>query len=70
MTRTITLINDFHNTDVTLRPRGGWLSKDQVRRARRMLCGVTGCTCGGNAGERGKNPQLEPHPDGSCKVIS
>lgn len=52
---TVTLTNDFHHTDVTLRvPESGILSESQVRRARRELCGIEGCTCGGNLSERGR----------------
>ena len=49
-----TLRNDFHNSEVTIRAeRGQELTLSQVLRARRALCGITGCTCGGNLGERG-----------------
>lgn len=49
-----TLRNDFHNSEVTLRAVAGQeLSLSQVLRARRILCGIEGCTCGGNLGERG-----------------
>jgi hypothetical protein len=52
---TITLRNDFHNSEVTLRAVAGQeLSLLQVLRARRILCGIKGCTCGGNLGERGQ----------------
>lgn len=50
----ITVTNDFHNTQVTLRAREGEaLTDSQIRRARRELCGVAGCMCGGAIGERG-----------------
>lgn len=49
-----TLRNDFHGSEVTLRAGAGQeLSLSQILRARRTLCGITGCTCGGNLGERG-----------------
>jgi hypothetical protein len=51
------LVNNFHNTETTIHvPESGKLTATQVRRARRALCGVTGCTCGGELGERG--PQV------------
>jgi hypothetical protein len=54
---TLTLTNDFHNTSVSLRVEltgfYAYLSPAQARRARRALCGVAGCTCGGTLGERG-----------------
>lgn len=48
------LTNDFHRTAVYLRSDNGWLSRAQVQRARHTLCGVSGCTCGGELGERGR----------------
>jgi hypothetical protein len=51
---TITLRNDFHGSEVSIRATVGQeLSLAQVLRARRILCGISGCTCGGNLGERG-----------------
>ena len=54
----ITLSNDFHRTQVTLRvvELGRPLSKNQIRRARQTLCGHDGCLCGGVLGERGEQP--------------
>jgi len=51
----VKLYNDFHNTEVTLRVSDlpVTLSSNQIRRARKELCGVDGCTCGGPLGERG-----------------
>jgi hypothetical protein len=73
---TITLKNDFHNTKISLkRSSRHRLSPGQVRLARATLCGVAGCRCGGNAGERG--PQhlpdgvrcaLIPTEDGGCDI--
>ncbi len=52
--KSITLTNDFHNTSVVLRPDGEErLTVGQVQRARRTLCGIAGCTCGGSLGVRG-----------------
>jgi hypothetical protein len=50
--------NEFHDTEVTLVARsvykGRWyLTRSQVNRARRVLCGIDGCTCGGLLGQRG-----------------
>ena len=51
----ITLTNDFHNTTVRLGVPSipCELTISQVRRARRHLCGVAGCTCSGILGTRG-----------------
>lgn len=51
----ITLTNNFHNTEVKLRAKAGdILAPAQIRRCRQALCGISGCTCGGNLGERGR----------------
>ena len=58
----ITLRNDFHNTEVRLRASvGDSLTKSQVTRSRRILCGIKGCKCGGYLAERG--PQEIPFTD-------
>lgn len=50
----ITLRNNFHGTAVRLRASiGDTLTLAQLRRARRELCGIPTCVCGGGAGERG-----------------
>lgn len=50
----ITLTNDFHCTEAAIRPRDdGTVSRRTARRVWRDLCGMTGCRCGGLAGERG-----------------
>lgn len=62
MIHKVKLTNDFHNTSVTLHLKGSaedmrcgmYLSDHQIKRARKTLCGVKGCTCGGKVGERGK----------------
>ena len=55
--RTVTLRNNFHETRVTLHVADdGELTKRQARRARRALCGMSDCSCGGNLGERGPQP--------------
>ena len=59
---TITLRNDFHNSEVTLRAEvlshihhtaTAYLTIGQIKRAKRELCGIAGCTCSGDAGTRG-----------------
>lgn len=50
-----TISNDFHNSTATVKiALGAWLSKSQIARVRAQLCGISGCTCGGNLSERGK----------------
>lgn len=52
--KTITLTNDFHNTKIGLKTSHGHrLSPGQVAKARKALCGIADCTCGGHCGERG-----------------
>jgi len=50
----ITLKNDFHNTSVTLRLRGNYPTASQVKRAKKVLCGISGCTCSNVMGMRGQ----------------
>lgn len=48
------ITNDFHGTAVMIRATPGRpLTAGQVLQARRALCPVSGCSCGGNLGERG-----------------
>ena len=56
--QTITLTNNFHNTEATLHvsPRETgvfFVSRGQQRRARGKLCPYYDCTCGGTFGQRG-----------------
>jgi hypothetical protein len=52
---TITLRNDFHDSQATVRVgEDGYLSPSQIRRVRKSLCGIEGCCCGGMLGERGQ----------------
>jgi hypothetical protein len=52
--RTVTIRNDFHNTECTLRATDNKLSPSQVKRCRKTLCGFHDCTCAeGPLGERG-----------------
>lgn len=51
----VELSNNFHGTATTVlvnQGDDGELSWSQVLRARRNLCGIAGCECGGNLGER------------------
>ncbi len=55
----VTLMNDFHNTQIVLRVRkGGILSPNQIKRAKRALCPFSDCTCSGAVRTRG--PQYAP----------
>lgn len=67
---TITLTNDFHRTEVDLRPRNWELSPRQVARARKALCGIKDCTCGDAVGARGVQPWVVlVYPDGHGQII-
>jgi hypothetical protein len=49
-----TIRNDFHGTSATVRVgESGLLSPGQIKRVRKALCGIDGCTCGGPLSERG-----------------
>jgi hypothetical protein len=50
----ITLTNDFHDTQITLRPRNGKLSLRQVNKSKRRLCPSRDCICGDALGTRGE----------------
>jgi hypothetical protein len=70
----ITMTNNYHGTSVRLRVKPwGRLSLGQVARARRELCGVEGCTCGGSLGERGPQPgglEVQDLPDGMARILA
>jgi len=55
-TKQVILTNDFHQTEYTASARrcasGLVLSKYQVKKAKRVLCGIEGCACGDSAGSR------------------
>lgn len=68
----LTLSNNFHGTSVTLLARSEGktdlnnygeeipivdLSPGQVQRAKRTLCGISGCMCSGSLGLRGPQEQ-------------
>lgn len=50
--RKVTLKNNFHNTSVKVYE--GELSPETVRRVKKVLCGVKGCTCSNNLGVKGE----------------
>ena len=65
MSRTLTLVNTFHNTFARVRDEGAFgaalalprwertrAQQQMVRRVWRTLCGIAGCTCGNEAGMR------------------
>jgi len=59
----ITVRNEFHNSAARIRASiGDVLTASQVRRCRRTLCGVEGCTCGGALSERGQQHDDEGRP--------
>lgn len=59
----ITIRNNFHNTSIRLRANiGDELTPAQIKRAKHTLCGITGCTCSGDAGERGEQDGFELIP--------
>ena len=67
--KTVTLRNDYHGTVARVATvDGGRLSQSQVNRIRRRLCGLGGCTCGGNLSERGPQPGLVVDADQDGKV--
>lgn len=60
---TVTLTNDFHNTSVRIRCEvlshihnlsTIYPSVGQIKKAKKALCGIDGCTCSGDAGIRGR----------------
>jgi len=62
----VTIRNDFHGTECRLHVEDkGVLTPSQVRRCRRVLCGIPTCLCGGILGERGKQDvEMKPLPNG------
>lgn len=49
----ITLTNSFHSTETAIRVIDGRVSHRAGLRAWENLCGVQGCICGGQLGQRG-----------------
>ena len=66
------LYNNCTNAHIRLRVRGGLLSKAQVKRSRKALCGICECSCGNSLGQRGPGAagifEFEPGDDGTVKV--
>ena len=55
--------NDFHNSSARIRASvGRTVSRSQVQRLRRSLCGISGCTCSDKTGVRGIQPEIPGHP--------
>lgn len=52
-TKKITLINDFHDTEIKLVVDNCRLSLNQTNKAKRALCGIKDCKCSGPFGYRG-----------------
>ena len=52
----IILTNDFHRTEARVDDTKP-ITKDRIRKIRKRLCGVKGCTCSGTLGERGKQAE-------------
>jgi hypothetical protein len=58
MRKNITLRNDFHKTEITLRANvvGSStlsISHSQAKKAQKKLCGIKGCQCSDDMGVRG-----------------
>ncbi len=53
--------NDFHNSFARVRIKewGDFISLGQVKRLRSSLCGVDDCTCSGETGTRGQQPETD-----------
>ena len=67
----IRVYNSFHNTSVNLLidEYGVPLTHAQIYRARRTLCGMASCTCGGCLSQRGpQNVRIEEIYPG-CIII-
>ncbi len=50
----ITLKNDFHDTEVVLYVRDDKLTRGQIHKAWKTLCGVDSCRCSDDLGCRGE----------------
>lgn len=46
----LTLRNDFHQTEATVLVKNGVISPRSLKRARKKLCGMRDCCCGGIRG--------------------
>jgi hypothetical protein len=63
----ITFLNDFHYTDVTINIKGDTLTPSQIKRIKRILCGIKGCTCGTIRGPQLSNDAVDIWEDSQCK---
>ena len=71
----LTLTNDFHNTSITLNVKDvrshihnvatAYPTKGQIKKAKRELCGIKGCTCSAGDGTRGR----QEAPSGKRLVV-
>jgi len=68
--QTYTMTNEFHGTTATVRVADdGTISKDAYRRARRKLCGISGCRCfGSSASGKSVLPLLQAEDTGDGRV--
>ncbi len=78
-TSKIRLSNDFHGSEVVARAKviceSGQLiicelSARQVKHVQQKLCGVSGCSCSGDLGTRGRQyyNECDVHQDGSATL--
>ena len=70
--KTITLKNDFHNTEVNIRVSGKspWtLSVSQTKRVDRTLCGMADCSCGGIRGPQNVSIDYDSDRDGNMQYV-
>lgn len=55
------LINEFHNTEISIRAAvGEHVADSTVRKIRKKLCGISDCYCSGYTGIRGGEFGLIP----------
>lgn len=72
---TLTLRNDFHNTTckIRMRPDQTVLTRSQMRRVRKTLCGMSDCQCGEIRGPQEdfsySMPTLDSDVDGEFATI-
>lgn len=48
----LTLINDFHKTETTVYAKNNTINQNQIKRAKKRLCGISTCCCGGIRGRQ------------------
>lgn len=55
------LINEFHNTEISIRAAvGEYVADSTIKRIRKKLCGISDCHCSGSTGIRGGKFSLIP----------